>query len=214
MSVSERVKVLLNNAGISQKDFAIKLAISAPRLNNYLADRHEIPQALLVKIAELTNSELGWILTGTGSIYKEPTHARDPIYDIITLPVVADIAAGTGIEAEDIEPREHISVPALLLPTSGPYYCFRVSGISMEPELHTGDYAIVAGFRFDEDYNGAICAFRSIDGLLIKRLVVDHKGKRSLLIPLNPSQPIQIYDETSPEITLIGRLITVIRKYM
>jgi SOS-response transcriptional repressor LexA len=167
----------------------------------------------MVIIANTYNVDLNWLLTGTGSIYKEPAHARDPKYRLISLPVVADIAAGVGIEAEDIEPREHISIPALLLPQPGPYYCFRVSGISMEPELHTGDYAVVAGFRFDEDYNGAICAFRSIDGLLIKRLVVDHRGKRSLLIPINPSQPIMIYDDTSPEITLIGRLITVIRKY-
>ena len=211
-SIAERLLSARKTLGLTQAVLSKKIGIAQGLYSKYETGALDIPDSIKAKLFQYGIS-LDWLVTGTGSIYKEPAHARDPNNRIITLPVVADIAAGIGIEAEDIEPREHISVPALLLPTSGPYYCFRVSGISMEPELHTGDYAIIAGAKFDVDYNGSICAFRGVDGLLIKRLVVDHRGKRSLLIPLNPSQPIQIYDESSADLVLIGRLITVIRKY-
>jgi len=215
MNVSERVKLLISKAGMTQKEFANRLAISAPRLNNYLSNRHDFPQDILIKIAELTESELAWILTGTGSMYNVPacegTHS--PPIDFITLPVVADIAAGLGIEAEDVEPTEVITIPTHMLTHPGPYFCFRVSGVSMEPELHTGDLAIIAGFNWEDDYHDTICAFRSVDGLLIKRLIIDHKRKKSYLIPINVSQKAIIYDENDPDIRLIGRLIAIIRRY-
>lgn len=216
MEVSERVKLLLNKAGMSQRDFAKKLSISAPRLNNYLSGKHNIPQDLLIKMSELTNAELSWLLTGKGDMYNS-THAREkpPGLGLISLPVYAEIAAGIGIEAEDLEPTETITIPReIIIDTPGPYYCFKVLGVSMEPELHTGDYAIIAGWQYDHDYDGALCAFRSVDGLLIKRLVYDARGKRCLLVPLNPTHKIMKYDEHSSELQIIGRLIAVLRKYI
>jgi len=193
------------------------LGISPPRLNNYLSGKHNIPQDLLIKISELTKSELSWILTGEGNTYKNSTHAREnpPGAGVLTIPVYADIAAGIGIEAEDLEPTESISIPREVITNiPGPFYCFRVNGVSMEPELHTGDYAIIAGWQFDVDYNGKFCAFRSVDGLLIKRLVYDHRSKRCLLVPVNPTHPIIEYDEHSPDLQIIGRLVAVLRKYI
>jgi len=215
MEVSERVKLLLNKAAMSQRDFAKKLGISAPRLNNYLSGKHNIPQDLLIKMSELTNAELSWLLTGKGDMYNS-THARakPPGSGTVSLPVYAEIAAGIGIEAEDLEPTETIIIPRdIIQDTPGPYYCFKVNGVSMEPELHTGDYAIISGWQYDQDYDGSLCAFRSVYGLLIKRLVYDARGKRCLLVPLNPTHKIMKYDENSSELQIIGRLIAVLRKY-
>ncbi|MDD4310120.1 MAG: XRE family transcriptional regulator [Candidatus Cloacimonetes bacterium] len=211
MEVAERVKLLLSKAGISQKEFAEKLAISPPRLNNYLSGRNAFSQNLLVKISELTNSELSWLLTGQGSMYIKVRARED--HTLLTLPVLADIAAGIGIEAEELEPTEYIHVDQALIELPGPYYCFKVAGRSMEPELYTGDYAIISRSYYDVDYNGRICAFRSVDGLLLKRVYFDHRGKRALLIPINPRNSIMVYDENSPEIIMIGILAAIIRKY-
>jgi len=215
MEVSERVKLLLNKAGMSQRDFAKLLGISAPRLNNYLSGKHNIPQVLLIKMSELTNAELSWLLTGKEPMYNStPARDKPPGLGVLSLPVYAEIAAGIGIEAENIEPAETITIPReIVLDIPGPYYCFKVNGVSMEPELHTGDYAIIAGWQFDVNYDGTLCAFRSVDGLLIKRLVYDVKGKRALLVPLNPTHKIMKYDENSSDLQIIGRLIAVLRKY-
>jgi len=215
MEVSERVKLLLNKAGMSQRDFAKLLGISAPRLNNYLSGKHNIPQVLLIKMSELTNAELSWLLTGKEPVYNStPARDKPPGLGVLSLPVYAEIAAGIGIEAENIEPAETITIPReIVLDIPGPYYCFKVNGVSMEPELHTGDYAIIAGWQFDVNYDGTLCAFRSVDGLLIKRLVYDVKGKRALLVPLNPTHKIMKYDENSSDLQIIGRLIAVLRKY-
>ena len=215
MEVSERVKLLLNKAAMSQRDFTKKLGISAPRLNNYLSGKHNIPQDLLIKMSELTNAELSWLLTGKGDMYNS-THARakPPGSGTLSLPVYAEIAAGIGIEAEDLEPTETITIPReIIIDIPGPYYCFKVNGVSMEPELHSGDYAIISGWQYDQDYDGSLCAFRSVDGLLIKRLVYDARGKRCLLVPINPTHKIMKYDENSSELQIIGRLIAVLRKY-
>lgn len=217
MTVKERLKELVLKLDVKQYQFAKSIGVSSATVSDWLNTTNVNPSIeSLVRISESHNINLQWLLTGTGSMYIERPRPREgsPVSDrIITLPVVADIAAGIGIEAEEIEPTEFLPIPAAILEHPGPYYCFRVSGTSMEPEFHTGDYAIISAYSFAEDYNGCICAFRSVDGLLLKRLVHDHRGKRALLVPINPTHPIQIYDENSPEIILIGRLAAIIRKY-
>jgi len=208
---------LLSSLKISKKKFAEQLGLSQGNVSDWFNRPGYRPSIdALKRISEVYNVNLNWLITGTGAMYIEERArvSKHAPPTFITLPVVADIAAGIGIEAEDVEPREHISLPTLMLSEPGPYYCFRVMGVSMEPELHTGDYAVIAAFKYDQDYDGAICAFRGVDGLLLKRLVLDHRKKRSLLIPLNPSHPIMIYDESSSDLVLLGRLITVIRKYI
>jgi phage repressor protein C with HTH and peptisase S24 domain len=214
MSTSERVKLLLNKAGKTQKIFAKELAISPARLNNYLSGVANFPVEILVSISELTKASLSWLITGKGEMYNIGTRARNGGAGVYTFPVYGDIAAGIGIEAEDIEPTEHISVPKeLIVDYPGPFYCFKVHGVSMEPELHTGDYAIISAWQWEEDYNGALCAFRSVDGLLIKRLLCDPEARRFVLVPLNPTHKITIYDENSADIQIIGRLVAIVRKY-
>lgn len=213
-STSARLKHLRSSISLTQKKFAETLKCSQGKVSDYESGKLSVSNDDLVIIANAYNVNLNWLLTGTGPMFLDnSTRTREKALPLITLPVVADIAAGIGIEADAVEPTEFITLPASYLALPGPYYCFRVSGISMEPELHTGDHAIVAAYRFDEDYNGSICAFRSVDGLLIKRLVHDHRRKKALLIPLNPSQKPMDYDENSPEIILIGRLAAIIRTY-
>lgn len=213
MEVSERVKLLLNKAGMSQRDFAKLLGISAPRLNNYLSGKHNIPQVLLIKMSELTNAELSWLLTGKEPMYNS-THARENTNGhppMIQVPIVADIAAGSGIEAYDTEPHQIITIDASLLSLPGPYWAFRVDGDSMEPTLTTDDIAIITRSWHEIDYNGMICAFRNDNGLLIKRVYVAPNAKFGLLIPVNPRHQILKYDRNSPDLILLGILVASIR---
>jgi SOS-response transcriptional repressor LexA len=215
MSQQKRVKFLINKLNITQKEFAQSLGISAPRLNNYLKGARDFPLDISVKISELTKCDLIWLLTGN----REPFYIESRAHasrgnDTQSIPVYAEIAAGVGIEAEDIEPTRFVSVPKGILEGQiAPFYAFEVNGVSMEPEMHSGDIVIVSGWDHQFDYSGCLCAFRSIDGLLVKRLFYDTIGKCLLLIPINPASPILRYDENSAELTLIGVVVALIRKY-
>jgi len=213
MDYKPLLEMLLDNLRMSKKKFAESIGVSQGNVSDWFNRPNARPSIdALKRISDIHNVNLNWLITGTGTMYinKVPTHAHDPM---ISIPVYAEIAAGIGIEAEDLEPKEQISVPRALITYPGPYYCFRVSGVSMEPELHTGDYAIISAWQFDADYNGALCAFRSVDGLLIKRLVYDTRCKKCLLVPVNVTHPILIFDENSADLQIIGRLAAIVRKY-
>lgn len=213
MSVADRVKLLMNKQGMTQREFANLLAISAPRLNNYLMGKNNIPNDILTLIAKLTHSNLTWLLTGEGEMLLYNDRARERGAPMISIPVVADIAAGPGIEAEDLPPQELISISQDSLHLPGPYWAFRVSGISMEPELHAGDIAIVTRDWYSIDYRNRICAFRLQDGLVIKRLLMPAKSKTAYLLPINIAAPIITYNPDDPDIIMLGVLVAVLRKY-
>ena len=133
--------------------------------------------------------------------------------DLIRLPVVADIAAGRGTEAFDVEPEEYLQIHSSLMPLSGPYIAFRVQGESMAPHIQTGDYAIVSRGWHRLDINDKICAVRTIDGLTLKRYIVDPRKRMAVLYPLNPSYPTIRIEEDDPDYVIVGILILTIRLY-
>lgn len=214
MTTERRVKLLINKQKLTQKKFAQSIGISPARLNNYFAGISNIPTDLIVKIAQLYNVDLNWLMNGPGSdpIYNEPARARDPA-DLIQIPVVADIAAGTGIDAFDVEPDEYLDISRHLIPFGKKLLAFRVLGNSMEPFICPGDYAVVNTNWHDRDLQGFICAVRTASGLVLKRYVLDTKNRACLLIPLNPSHPIIHITDDDPEYTIVGILILVIRKF-
>lgn len=213
MKTSDRVKLLISKRKQTQKKFAETIGISPARLNNYLAGLSNIPQDVLIAISEKYECSLTWLLTGKGDMYNS-THARESTNGhppMIKVPIVADIAAGTGIEAYDTEPHQIITIDASLLSLPGPYWAFRVDGDSMEPTLTTDDIAIITRSWHELDYNGMICAFRNDNGLLIKRVYVAPNAKFGLLIPVNPRHQILKYDRNSPDLILLGILVASIR---
>lgn len=210
----ELLTELLSSLNISKKKFAEQLGLSQGNVSDWFNRPGYRPSIdALKRISDTFNVNLNWLVTGEGHIYNVPAPARVNHSSVISLPVVADIAAGTGIEAYDLEPEEYISIDSSLLPVR-PAWVFRVSGSSMEPEILTGDYAIIAPFDPDQDYDGTILAFRSLDGLLPKRFTYDHRRKRAILIPLNPRHPLIQYDQSSSDIIMLGPLIAIIRKYL
>ena len=216
MNTNERAKSLITKVDMSQKDFASRLGISAPRLHNYLSGIREIPQDILVKIVELTGCEYKWLLTGEGEMFNNVRAREAALSKFIRLPVVGDIAAGFPTEVVPDEPSEFIEVSTTLLTLPPPYYVFRVAGESMLPVIHPGDYVVlsngIVGFK-NNHLNGKICAFRTADGITLKQFVLDPRTRTTWLWPINSSfNPIP-FTKDSPDLTLIGVLVLSIRKY-
>lgn len=207
---------LLTALKLSKKKFAEGLGLSQGNVSDWFNRPGYRPSIdALKRISETYNVNLNWLVTGEGQMFKD-TRARRviPAGDLLRLPVVADIAAGTGIEAFDVEPDEWLTLHPSLLAVPGPYLAFKVSGESMAPYILNNDYAVVTQAWHDLDINERICAVRTIDGLTLKRFMIDKRKRFMALMPLNPLYPIMQYDEHSPDYTVIGLLVVVVRKFM
>jgi len=204
---------LLESLKISKKKFAEELGVSQGNVSDWFNRPGYKPSIVALKrISDTFNVNLNWLITGAGEMYID-TRTREA-QNTIEIPVYAEIAAGKGIEAEEIEPSQHVSVSREhLADYPGPFYAFEVKGSSMEPEMRSGDIVVVAGWDYTYDYNGHLCAFRSVDGLLVKRLFYDTTAKCLYLIPINPTNPITKHDENSADLTLIGVVVVLIRNY-
>lgn len=206
---------LLTALKLSKKKFAEGLGLSQGNVSDWFNRPGYRPSIdALKRISETYNVNLNWLVTGEGAMFID-TRARGEWLEreLLRLPVVADIAAGTGIEAFDVEPDEWLTLHPSLLAVPGPYLAFKVSGESMAPYILNNDYAVVTQAWHHLDINERICAVRTIDGLTLKRFMMERKKRCMALIPLNPLYPIMQYDEHSPDYTVIGLLVVVVRKF-
>lgn len=205
---------LIDSLKVSKKKFAESIGVSQGNVSDWFNKPNARPSIdALKRISDTHNVNLNWLITGNGPMYNS-THARENTNGhppMIQVPIVADIAAGSGIEAYDTEPHQIITIDPTLLSLPGPYWAFRVDGDSMEPTLTTDDIAIITRSWHELDYNGMICAFRNDNGLLIKRVYVAPNAKFGLLIPVNPRHQILKYDRNSPDLILLGILVASIR---
>jgi len=215
MDHKELLSDLLAALSLSKKKFAEGLGLSQGNVSDWFNKPNARPSiGALKRISETYNVNLNWLVTGEGAMFID-TRARRviPAGDLLRLPVVADIAAGTGIEAFDVEPDEWLTLHPSLLAVPGPYLAFKVSGESMAPYILNNDYAVVTQAWHDLDINERICAVRTIDGLTLKRFLIDKRKRYMLLMPLNPLYPVMKYDDVSPDYTIIGLLVVVVRKF-
>lgn len=211
--LNSRLKNLRTALSITQKKLSEVLNCSQGKVSDYESGKLSISNVDLSTIANTYNINLTWLVTGKGPMFNINVPARARTDSFVQIPVVADIAAGNGIEAFDVEPEEHIAVHISMLPVAGPYYAFRVSGDSMAPYITTNDLAIVTQSWHDLDIQDRILAFRTHNGLTLKRFHIEKGRKFSLLIPLNPTYPIIKYTEDDPDYTVLGLLLLIIRRF-
>lgn len=214
LDIAGRLKALRSALSITQKKLSEGLYCSQAKVSDYESGRLSISNSDLLTIANIYNVNLNWLVTGEGGMFKEArARGEGGERELLRLPVVADIAAGTGIEAFDVEPEEYLSVDPALIPYPGPYYTFKVRGDSMDPYIIANDYAVVTRSWHDLNINGRIVAVRTIDGITLKRFVINKRKRYMLLMPLNPLFPVMEYDEYAPDYTVVGLLVLVIRKF-
>lgn len=131
---------------------------------------------------------------------------------VVSLPIVGEIAAGNPFEVTDMSDLGNIIVSTELISDPDNFYCFRVNGWSMSPEIQHSDVVIINKIYEYDDMDNRIVAIRIDDGITLKLLKLDHDNKCSWLMPINDDyKPILINQYST--IIILGVLEYSIRSY-
>lgn len=211
--ISERLLSVRKHMGLTQVQFSKKIGTSQNVYTRYETGKLELPDHLKGSLHQI-GVNLNWLLTGSGPMFQELPSLPVSSEDFLRLPVVARIAAGPPLEAIEQEPEEWIEVSRQVLSLPPPYYVFRVEGDSMEPVIQEGDYVVLSRDWRGLKLHGRICAFRTWEGITIKKFLYQAKLKAAWLMPINHSKydPV-VYTRDTEELQMIGVLCVLIRKY-
>jgi repressor LexA len=188
------------------------------RRKGYPPSVREIGEAVGLSSPSTVHAHLG-ALQDKGYIHRDPTKPRalELTYEptsgatvdrrpVRHVPLVGDVAAGTGVlAAENIE--ETMPVPEDLT-GDGDLFMLRVRGDSMiEGGIFDGDYVVVRSQPSAE--NGEIVV-AGIPGEEATVKTFMRRRNKIVLRPENSSMEEMVFDPS--EITIYGRVVTVLRR--
>src|SRR4051794_31939200 len=188
------------------------------RRRGYPPSVREIGEAVGLSSPSTVHAHLG-ALQDKGYIHRDPTKPRalEVTYEptsgatverrpVRHVPLVGDVAAGTGVlAAENIE--ETLPVPEDLT-GDGDLFMLRVRGDSMiEGGIFDGDYVVVRSQPSAE--NGEIVV-AGIPGEEATVKTFMRRRNKIVLRPENSSMEEMVFDPS--EITVYGRVVTVLRR--
>lgn len=186
MSVAERIKIVRESTGKSQKELAEELGTSFRALQDYEAGKSYPGGKVFEALAKL-GFNTNWILTGEGEMRREDDFdARNPtiINDkegFVKIPryeVSASAGGGSLVHSEQIV--DHLTFRAdwvrntLGIPVSA-LALISVKGDSMEPTLSNGDVILIDMSKNGFDDN-AVYVLRLNGTLLVKRVKRNFDG--------------------------------------
>ena len=156
-----RIKIMLQQKGITQRALAKKLGMSPQSLSNRLNGDTPLDANLIVSLRPILGEEVMELVDAPGS--SPPPEGTRPHVDLY--------AAGGGNEVLDgvtLAQCEQVPVVPML-----PRYDFtmRVTGESMQPQIRPGD--VVACMRIDEPTFlqwGRIHVLSTSQGIVIKKI--------------------------------------------
>lgn len=188
------------------------------RQRGYPPSVREIGEAVGLNSTATVQTHLA-VLQREGYLERDPTKPRairmsyDPMSKaplqagpVRHVPLVGDVAAGTGVLAQE-NVEELLPLPEHLT-GKGPLFMLRVRGDSMvEAGIFDGDFVVVRQ-QPDADNGDIVVAGIPDDEATVKTL--ERRGERVVLKPANPSMvPVEL---ESSEVRLYGKVVTVLRR--
>lgn len=198
----DRLKAARKAKGFTQEELANLISVSRQAYSSYETGTRDPDTQTLSQIAFNLEVSVDYLLGKKPQIEHGETRI---------IPLLGSVPAGTPIEAiEDVE--EYIDIYPRFV-KHGELFALRVQGDSMEPDLRTGDIAIIEKQEYID--NGDIAVVRvNGDDVTLKRVKVTQKG--IMLIPSNPAYDPVFFDSdqvaTLP-VTIIGKVIEIRRRF-
>ena len=142
-------------------------------------------------------------------VYKEfIENAVGAVSELIEIPVMGKIAAGTPIEA--ISHKEStLALPPDTFGRSGEHFALKVSGDSMvEAGIHDEDTVVIRR-QANADNGDIVVAFVKGEDVTLKRF--RRKGTSIALEPANRNHETRVYSQEKVEVQ--GKLVGLLRRY-
>jgi repressor LexA len=188
------------------------------RDRGYPPSVREIGEAVGLASSATVHTHLA-VLQREGYLSKDPSKPRaiqvhyDPVSDsrqttapVHNVPLVGDVAAGTGVLAEE-NIEELLPMPEQFT-GSGPAFMLRVRGDSMmEAGIYDGDFVVVR--QQPEADNGDVVVAGIPDGEATVKTFSRRDG-RVVLTPANASYQPMTFDGN--DVTIFGKVVTVVRQ--
>jgi repressor LexA len=189
------------------------------RDRGYPPSVREIGEAVGLTSSATVHTHLA-VLQREGYLSKDPSKPRaisvhfDPHTEsrlapsaVHNVPLVGDVAAGTGVLAEE-NVEELLPMPEQFT-GSGPSFMLRVRGDSMiEAGIYDGDYVVVR--QQPEANNGDVVVAGIGDGEATVK-TFSKKGGQVVLTPANAAYEPMVFDG-GEDITIFGKVVTVVRQ--
>lgn len=191
-----RIKKLRDEFNYTQQDLADKLNSSKSVIGLYESETRKPSLEVLVKLSEIFNCSIDYILC--------KTDVRNAIVHIARIPVLGTVKAGYDWLAEE-NVVDYITLKEEL-PNMEEYYALRVTGDSMLPLLSKGDLVIV---HDQDDVESGQTAVVLINGeeATVKKVVKTTEGIE--LHSMNPYYPVKKFtfeDMKNIPVKIIGRV--------
>jgi repressor LexA len=139
--------------------------------------------------------------------FDEDSSTRLTASAVRNVPLVGDVAAGTGVLAEE-NVEELLPMPEQFT-GSGPSFMLRVRGDSMiDAGIFDGDYVVV--HQQPEAENGDVVVAGINDGEATVK-TFSRKSGQVVLLPANAAYEPMVFDQ-SDQVTIFGKVVTVVRQ--
>lgn len=169
MTISDRIKKIRTDLGLTQEEFAASIGLKRPNLANIEIGKQLPTIETLQAIVRKYHKPYSWLIEGVesdkkyahlnahpnahliaedhGDSYIKKVGIIEHVIDTsghLQIPIVdVKAAAGPGyINSEHLSADDVIRLPAHLV-KSGHHLCIRIKGTSMAPTLQDGGYAII-----------------------------------------------------------------------
>lgn len=210
-TISERLKYALSVRNMKQVDLVNSTGIGKSSISTYLSGDYEPKQRNIYKLAKALQVNEAWLMGKDVPMDMfSPIPTVSPQCNSVSIPLIGEVAAGYGAYAEN-NIIDRIDIPKSWIKGNVDHVFLRVSGDSMEPEIHDGDLALI---RTQTSVDSGDYAVVVIDGEsgVIKRVMYDSNWVE--LQSINTMYaPRRFEGEDLQRIRIFGIVRKIIRNY-
>lgn len=191
-----RIKKLREEFGYTQQDLANKLNGSKSVIGLYENEMRKPSLEILVKLSEIFDCSIDYILC--------KTDIKNAVINVARIPILGTVKAGYDWLAEE-NVVDYVTLKENI-PNIKEYYALKITGDSMLPLLSKGDLVIV---HDQDDVESGQTAVILINGeeATVKKVVKTNEGIE--LHSMNPYYPVKKFtyeDMKSIPVKIIGRV--------